>query len=129
MSVSYSASVLGGFFEQNGVPTLTNMQTRGYARRKASQALDAKGAWDVRARMTALDGVVPGATALKTNTVVEANSELGGARNITTETIINRATTAGDVTHIEATINTFSTKTTFGANPPANLDGNPLGTR
>ena len=129
MSISFSATVPGGLFEQNGVPVLTNMTTRGHRRRSAAQALDAKGAWDIRARMTALDGVAPGATAAKTNTVVEANVELGGARNITTETLINRATTAADVTHIEATVNTFSSKTTFGANPPANLDGNPLGTR
>lgn len=129
MSIVSSATVLGGFFEQNGVSTLTNMTTRGAPRRKAAQALDGKGTFDIRARMTALDGVAPGATALKTNTVVEANVELGGLRAITTETLINRATTAGDVTNIEATINTLSTKTTFGASPPANLDGNPLGTR
>lgn len=129
MSITSSASVAGGFFEANGVGTLTNITTRGHRRRAAAQALDGKSTWDLRARMTALDGVAPGATALKTNSVVEANSELGGARNITTESIINRATTNADVTHIEATVNTFSSKTTFGANPPANLDGNPLGTR
>ena len=129
MSISYTATVAGGFFEANGVASLSNMSTRGNRRRIAGQALDGKGTFELRARMTALDGVAPGANATKTFTVVEANSELGGLRAITTETLINRATTAADVTHIEATVNTFSSKTTFGANPPANLDGNPLGTR
>jgi hypothetical protein len=129
MSIPYSATVLGGYFPENGVATLTNATTRGSRRRAAAQALDGKGTFDIRARMTALDGVAPGATAAKTFMVVEANVELGGLRAITTETLINRATTSGDVTIIEATVNTMSSKTTFGASPPANLDGNPLGTR
>lgn len=129
MAIGFTATVLGGYFPENGVNSLTQATTRGSRRRRVAQALDGKGTLELRARMTALDGVAPGAVAAKTYPVVEASQELGGVRNITTETLINRATTAADVAHIEATINTFSTKTTFGANPPANLDGNPLGTR
>jgi hypothetical protein len=129
MSIAFSASVAGGLFEANSVSTITNVTTRGFLRRRAAQSLDAKGTLELRARMTALDGVVPGSTALKNYTRVDSSSELGGVRGIETQVLINRATTNADVTEIEATVNSLSSKTTFGASPPANLDGNPLGTR
>lgn len=122
------ATVKGGLFEQYG-NTLAQVQGTGSKRRAVAQALATKGLLDLRARMSALDGVIAGSPATKTYTRVEANVELGGVRAIETQTLINRNTTAGDVTVIEGDINTFRTKTTFGANPPANLDGNPLGTR
>jgi hypothetical protein len=122
------ATVKGGFFEQYG-STLSQIHGIGSARRRAAQALATKGLLDLRARMSALDGVVPGSAATKTYTRVVAAEELGGVRAIETQTLINRNTTAADVTMIEADINTYRTRNTFGANPPANLDGNPLGTR
>jgi hypothetical protein len=79
--------------------------------------------------MSVLDGAAAGSAALKTITRVEPNVELGGARVIETVNLVNRNTAAGDTTEIEATINAYTTKTTFGASPVANLDGNPLGTR
>lgn len=84
--------------------------------------------------MTALNGVAPGANATKTigrtgPTGAAVNDELGGVRPVFNFTIINRNTTAADVTEILQDFLTFSTGTTFGANPPANLDRNPLGTR
>lgn len=128
MAENAVATVKGGLFEQYG-PTLTQIQGIGPNRRTAAQAISKLGYRDLRARMTALDGVAPGANASKTNARVVAAEELGGIRPIEQQSLINRVTVAGDVTIIEGDINTLSTKTTFGANPPANLDGNPLGTR
>lgn len=122
------ATVLGGFFAQFS-PSYTQIQGTGPARRRAASALAQKGLLDLRARMTALDGVAPGALATKNYTRVAAVEDLSGVRAIETQVLINRVTTAADVTEIEADINTLRTKTTFGASPPANLDGNPLGTR
>ena len=128
MAENAVATVKGGFFEQYG-PTVSQVSGVGSKRREAAQALATKGLRDLRERMTTLDGVIAGSAAVATNSVVSANVELGGQRAIETETLINRNTVAGDVTIIEADINSLSSKTTFGANPPANLDGNPLGTR
>lgn len=129
MSRNPVATVKGGLYESAGLTTLTQQNSQGALRRKIAQHLDGKGLLDLRARMTALDGVAAGANAAKTLTRVQAAEDLSGTRVIETETLINRITTAADVTEIEGTINNFTSKTTFGASPPANLDGNPLGTR
>ena len=79
--------------------------------------------------MTALNGVAPGATALKVIGRIQPTVELGGVRPIANDTIINRATTAADVTEILTDVLSYVTLNSFGATPPANLDRNPLGTR
>lgn len=128
MAESAVATVLGGFFSQfSGV--LTQIKGKSPQRRRAAQALSKLGVMDLRARMTALDGVAAGATASKNYSRVVAATELGGVRAVETIALINRATVAADTTLIEHDVNTLSTNTTFGASPPANLDGNPLGTR
>lgn len=129
MAESAVATVLGGFWDANGVTTLTQIKGKGTQRRLAARALSKQSVMDLRARMTALDGVAPGALASKNYTRIANSVELGGARAIETISLINRVTTAADVTLIEHDINTLTTNTTFGANPPANLDGNPLRTR
>lgn len=128
MSANAVAAVSGGFWSQYS-PNYTQIQGTGPARRRVAAALAQKGLVDLRARMTALDGVAPGALAARFYTRVEANVELGGVRAIETQVMINRVTTAADVTEIEYDINTFRGKTSFGSIPTANLDGNPLGTR
>jgi hypothetical protein len=128
MAENAVATVLGGLFAQYA-PTLTQISGIGPERRRVAIALGRQGVLDLRARMTALDGVAPGATASKTFGRVAASSELGGVRAVESLSLINRATTAGDVATIEHDVNNLSANTTFGANPPANLDGNPLGTR
>lgn len=128
MAANAVATVLGGFWEQYG-SVLTQAGGEGTLRRKAAQRLNHLGVYDLRERMRALNGVAPGGLASKTFPRVLAAVELGGVRAIEQLSLINRVTTAADVTEINATINTFSTTTTFGATPPANLDGNPLGTR
>lgn len=127
MAMSAVATVKGGFFEQYG-STLSQVATTSSPRRRVSQYLGDKGMLDLRARMVALDGVVAGSNATKTVARVAAAEDLSGLRAIETETLINRNTTAADVTEINKVLS-LSSKTTFGASPPANLDGNPLGTR
>jgi hypothetical protein len=127
---SYTATVLGGFWPSNGVGTLTNIPgSRGYGRRSAAQALGGSRLQALRELGETLTGVAPGALASKTLAAVSASSELGGVRPIVQVPVINRVTTVADVTEIDDDIWSMSTKTTFGPNPPINLDRNPLGTR
>lgn len=124
-----TATIKGGFWPQNGVTAYTQSSGRDEQRREVASSLGRKGMMSMRALLTALNGVAPGAAASKTLNRIEANAELGGKRTIETETIISRNTVAGDVTEILNYLLLFSTKTTFGASPVANKDGNPLGTR
>jgi len=124
-----SATVKGGFFETNGVGTLASISGEDGQRRWIRDQLAAKGLMGLRAIMDALTGAAPGVTATKNYTVVGAREELGGVRPVDTQVLVNRATTAADVTEIKSELLSYATKNTFGANPPANLDRNPLGTR
>lgn len=129
MTVGATATVLGGFWPAQGVGTLTQVNGEGAGRRKVRRELGEQTLWKLRALMAALNGVAPGATALKVIGRITPTEELGGLRPIANVTIINRATTAGDVTEIATDVLSYATLNTFGANPPANLDRNPLGTR
>lgn len=124
-----TATVKGGLFETLGLTTLTQISGKNALHSNVRMNLGRKGLMALREKMETLNGAVAGSTASKTLKRVEANEELGGVRTIETETLVNTATVAGDVTEINADILAFSTKTTFGSSPTANLDGNPLGTR
>ena len=124
-----TASVKGGFWEYNAVPSLTGVATTNAQKRRAAQALATKGSMGLREIMETLDGVVAGSTAAKTLTRIASSDELGGVRAVETETLVNRATTAADVTEINSDILSLTSKTTFGSSPVANGDGNPLGFR
>lgn len=126
MSQAYSVTVKGGFWEQYGT-TISPAATTSRSRRRVAQLLGEKGVRDLRARMDALNGVVAGSNATATNARIVAAEELGGVRAIETETLINRNTTAGDVTEIDTDLYSLTGRTTMAS--PANLDGNPLGTR
>jgi hypothetical protein len=80
----------------------------------------------MRGLAKALNGAAVGAVANVSQKGVEPNVEMGGVRNIITETFINRATTAADQAD-------FATIYAYGDLDPAvfvpNLDQNPLGTR
>lgn len=130
MTTPATATVLGGFWPQNGVNSLASMSGEGIGRNIVAQALGIeRGQLAQRAIMVALMGVAPGATATKTIGRVVAAVELGGLRPTEVQTLVNRATTAADVTEMTTDYLTLTTRTTFGASPPANLDRNPLGTR
>jgi len=129
MASAATATVRGGFWPQNGVGSLVSASGRSHGREQVARTLGTKGLLALRETARALDGVAPGGAALKALTRIVAAEELGGKRVVETVNLINRVTTAADVTEINADLLTFSTRTTFGANPPANRDGNPLGTR
>lgn len=129
MTIGATATVKGGFWPTNGVTSLGSISGKGPWRRRIAMALDSKGLLDQRALMLALDGVVPGSLASKTYGRVQNSVELGGKRVVEAETIISRNTAAGDVTEINADFLTMTTRTSYGASPVANKDGNPLGTR
>lgn len=124
-----TATVKGGFFETNGVASLASISGEAAQRRLIRQSFGDKSMFAMRAIVTALTGVAPGATATKNYTAVAPAVELGGVRAIETQVLVNRATTAADVTEIVSELLSLATKGTFGANPPPNLDRNPLGTR
>lgn len=129
MTTGATAQVKGGFWPQNGVSSLVSASGKGSQRRQIAQLLGRKSLMDQRELLETLDGVVAGSAAVKTLSRIEANVELGGKRVVETETIINRNTVAGDVTELNADFLTLTSRTSFGASPKPNLDGNPLGTR
>jgi hypothetical protein len=127
-SKTYTATVKGGFWETNGVGSLSNHPgVRPSGRRMAAQWLD--GSFALRELIDKLLGQAPGTTALKTLGVIAASTELGGVRQVTQVNFINRATTVADKTEIDDDLLTMTGRTSFGDSPPANLDRNPLGTR
>lgn len=128
-ATGYSATVKGGLFETVGVTTLTAMQGKSPLRRRISENFGKKSLLATRQKMRTLMGAAAGATATKTLGRIEANVELGGKRTVETETLINVATDAADITEINADFLAETSQTTFGSSPPANLDGNPLGFR
>lgn len=129
MTTGATATVKGGFWPTNGVATLSSISGKGPGRRRIAQEFGMKSQMDQRALLRALDGVVAGSNATKTLSRIENNVELGGKRVVETETLINRNTAAGDVTELNLDYLTMTTRTTYGASPKPNLDGNPLGTR
>ena len=126
----YSAVVKGGFWESNGVGNLIPIPgSRSFPRRQTAQRFGGSGLSAMRELGETLNGQAPGVVAFKTTTVVSASQELGGVRPITTVTVINRPTTAADRQEIDEDLWTMTNRTSYGANPPPNLDRNPLGTR
>lgn len=122
------ATVKGGLFPEVGVSSLSSIQGSGAGLRRIQQNLSDEGLREMRRRALTLDGVVAGTTATETKKRIEANSELGGKRTIETVTLIGRATTAADITELNADLYaSLTSKTTMAS--PANKDGNPLGTR
>ena len=119
-----TATVKGGFWPTNGVSSLSSMSGKGF-RRRVAQWMSRKGEYAEREILRTLDGAAPGTTATKTLTRVEANVELGGKRTVEVETLVNRATTAADVTETKADLLSLSARTTKAAQ--VNLNRSPLG--
>jgi hypothetical protein len=121
-----SATVLGGFWPENGVTTLTTAHTRSSWRRRAAMALSRKATLATQEIGLTLMGIAISGTptAAKTLGRIAASSELGGVRTVEAETLINRATAASDVTDLNADLFTYNS---YDGTPIANGDGNPLG--
>lgn len=122
-----TAVVKGGFWETNGVQSLSSVQGVAALRRFIAQATGRKSLMPVRAVVRALVGAAAGGNATKTLTRIQNSTELGGKRVVETETLINRNTTAGDVTEIKHDLLDMTANTTMAS--PINGDRNPLGTR
>lgn len=126
--MSATANVKGGLFEQYG-STLTQIRGFGAMRTLAARALNSKSLLALRELMHTLNGVAPGSAALQTYSEIDPTAtELGGKRTIVTTNLVNRVTTADDRDEIDETI-LARTANRHLTNSPANLDGNPLGTR
>lgn len=128
MTQLVTVNVKGGLFGQYGA-TNNLSDGRSSGRFMVSKFVSSKGQLASREIMRTLLGAAAGATATKQLKRVEPNVELGGKRTIETETLVNRVTTAGDVTQMLADFLSLSARTTYGSSPVANKDGNPLGTR
>lgn len=127
--MKYTASVKGGLFAQYaGTLGSVDVYTNAKDHRRIAQELSHKKNMEMRGLIDTLVGVAPGATAAVHYYEIEPNVDMGGRRNIIDSLIINRATTAQDVTDIKETITSLSTDT-FTPNPVYNGDRNPLGTR
>lgn len=124
--MSATATVKGGFWPEQGINTLTQINGRAPARRRIAQLFNTRGLMALREVAETLNGAAAGGAALKTVARIAASSELGGKRTIENETLVNRVTVAGDVTEINADILSL---TSYDSTPVANGDGNPLGTR
>jgi hypothetical protein len=94
--------------------------------RGVQRMLNKRGIRDVRELMRALTGVAPGAAALATykrvtSDVLAGPSSNGGVRIMETVNLVNRPTTAADVTEITTRVLAFTPNPVF----PVNGDGNP----
>lgn len=129
MTASAVAAVKGGLFgDVAGLSSLTQISGRASGRRKIAQEFESHALYPIRQVLSTLIGTAAGSTATKTFGQIDGSTaELGGKRVINTVNLVNRATTAGDVTEVTADFLTLYTRTSFGASPPANKDGSPLG--
>lgn len=134
MALTSSATVKGGFWNTNGVGTLTGIainNRRGLERRVAMSLGRLRTLGQAaREDMLTLLGVAPGGFSSVIYPFVEAVPELGGKRKVIQTELLGYNANAGVAAAIsQRLLTSYNTRTTFGANPPANKDGNPLGTR
>lgn len=129
----YLADVKGGLHAQYAgtlgtIGNLTTSLINDHLTNRAAQALDSKGTYPTRKLLEVLLGAAPGANAQYVWPEIQASPELGGVRQVNNVNLINRASTAADVTDLKNALTTFSgLKNT--QSPVYNGDRNPLGTR
>lgn len=139
MAYAATATVKGGFWPTNGVTNLTTdtkVPTHAAAgftgqglEKRISRALSRKSLMWVRGTMIALNGIVPGGVVSVPYPKIQASPEMGGKRVIETELLASYTTTANSAAGLNQLFYRFTQDTSFGPTPPANKDGNPLGTR
>ena len=124
----FTADVKGGL-HANYSPTIASMGPNviDHQTRRAQQSLNTKGEYVFRKLLEMLIGATPGATAQYVYPEIQANVEMGGPRVIVNTNLVNRATTAADVTDLKNALVYMTTLTTMAS--PYNGDRNPLGTR
>lgn len=80
-------------------------------RKLVAQRLNVVGFMKDRELLRTLLGAAAGSTATKTRSrVAHSTTELGGKRTIETQTLVNRATTSGDVTDLKAALLAYDSK-------------------
>lgn len=123
----FTAAVKGGLHAGYGstLDTIGPKITDHFTRRIA-QELSNKGEFALRSVLDTLLGAVPGMLASYWTAEIEASPEMGGKRNIVQTYVVNRNTTAADVTDIR---NAFTMAPNSTPTQAVNLDRNPLGTR
>lgn len=125
----YLADVKGGIHAQYGAtigsigPTNNDANTR-----RAAQVLNIKGEFGNMALLYGLLGAAPGPNVTYLYGEIAASSELGGVRPTVLTPLINRNSTAADVTDLKNAL-TYMTGLTSNPTPVYNGDRNPLGTR
>lgn len=129
MTTPATATVKGGFWESNGVGSLASMSGENGLRSEIEAVFNTQSLHAIRQVLITLMTGGLGQNATKTRTRIAPTVELGGLRPIETINLINRTTVAADQAEIVSDFLQQSQRSTFGANPPANLDRNPLGTR
>lgn len=86
----------------------------GAFRKQIAQLLNKPKMRDERAIMNALDGVVPGGSAVAVLRRVQANTqEQGGKRVTENQTLINRVTIAADVTELNAAFYVYNSRPAY----------------
>src|SRR4051812_40874883 len=125
----FTADVKGGLHQQySGSLGSINPGIDDQSTRRIAQRLDTKGELALRKIVDVLLGAAPGALAQATYPDIQASPELGGIRPVVNTTLINRVTTASDVTDVKAALLTVMLGS-HSETPPYNGDRNPLGTR
>lgn len=94
--------------------------------RRIAQNLSNKGEFALRSVLDSLLGAPPGVLASYWTAEIAASPELGGVRPVVQTYVVNRNTTAADVTDIR---NVFTMAKNSTPAQAQNLDMNPLGTR
>jgi len=133
MATPATATVLGGWWNSQGVGRMVSISGVNYARRNAQQGYGGRGGYGTVVRREvykALLGAAPGGVVQVQQPRIEPNVELGGVRKVLTggeSLIFNRATNATDVTEFGDWLVRMSSLTSMPS--PLNGDRNPLGSR
>ena len=131
--MQYAAVVKGGLHANysgflNSIDATGGTSIIDSSTRRVAQALDNKGGYVLRELIDTLLGVAPGQVAQAMYPEIAPAEDMGGVRAINNTSLINRATTALDVTQIKQAI-TVLDSLTHTVNQATNYDRNPLGTR
>jgi hypothetical protein len=133
MAAPATATVLGGWWNTQGVGSLSSISGRNNVQRQSLQGFGGRGGYGSVTRRViynALLGAAPGGVVQIQQPRIEPSVELGGVRKVLTggqSLIYNTVTTAADATEMGEWLTRMSSFTSTPS--PMNGDRNPLGTR
>ena len=108
MTTMATATVLGGFWPTNGVNSLASMSGESEERRAVASMLGHRRHAAHPRSLACVDWCCSWWAATKNLTRIACSTELGGVRAIETVALVNRVTTAADVTEITADFLTYT---------------------